>query len=125
MALPNITSKLANAIALVIALVCSQSAQAGWVTIKNDSNKTIVVQETVVVNGQVKRCKPTSLLPGESLREFLPNPTDKRIEIVDSSNPNKPLWSGKLECQKETQTFSISAGAGKFSVDPVSTPPKK
>lgn len=125
MAAPNMTLSLAQIVAIVLVLGCSQFGQAGWMTIKNDTNKTIVVQETVVVNGQVKRGKPTNLLPGETLREFLPNPTEKTIEVFDSQTANKAAWSGKLDCKKDTQTFSVSETAGKVSVDAVNTPIKK
>jgi hypothetical protein len=100
-------------------------ARAEWITIKNDSNKTIVVQEIVDVNGQVKRGKPTNLLPGETLREFLPGPTVKKIEVFDAANPNKSVWSGSLNCKDETQVFSVSSKDNKFGVDQVKCATKK
>jgi hypothetical protein len=118
--------KLMTVLGTVICITCcSGIAQAGWLTIKNDTNLTIVVQESVVVNGQVKRGKPTSLLPGETLREFLPAPTVKKIEVFQGQNPNQAVWSGDLNCKDEKQTFSVSATEGKVSVDKVNCPTKK
>lgn len=117
---------LALLAALAVVLGSAGIAEAAWVTIKNDSGKTIVVQEKIVVNGQVKRGKPTNLLPGETIREFIPGPTTKSIDVFDAQNPNKPAWSGNLTCKDETQTFSVSAAGGKVTVNQVANPqPKK
>jgi hypothetical protein len=110
---------------LILIAYCSSSAQAGWITINNDTNKGLVVQESVVVNGQTKRGKPINLLPGEKLREYLPGPTIKSIEVFEAQNPNKAIWSGNLECKEDTQTFSISSENGKVSVGQVNCPRKK
>jgi hypothetical protein len=82
------------------------------------------VQETVVVNGQTKRGKATTLLAGETLREFTTCPTVKRVEVFDAANPNQAVWSGNLNCKDENQTFSVTVAGGKYTVGPV-TPPKK
>src|SRR5262245_41528708 len=102
----------------------SPVASANWITIKNDTGKAIVVQQTVVVGGQVKRGKATNLLPGETLREFIPAPTTKRVEVFDSTSPNRPVWSGDLKCQDATQAFSITSSSGKVTVSPLPAPKK-
>jgi hypothetical protein len=108
------------AIATGAALFLSPTiASANWITIKNDTGKALVVQETVVVRGQVKRGKATNLLPGETLREFIPAPTTKRVEVYDSRSPDRPVWSGDLKCQDATQAFSIISSSGKLIVSPL------
>ena len=98
------SKRFAFSLAIALAVACSSGfVEAGWVIIKNDTNNTIVVQEIVDANGQVKRGKPTNLLPGETLREFLPNPTEKKLEVFESQNPNKAVWSGNLSCKEDTQ----------------------
>ena len=110
----------------VVALIFStQAASANWVTIKNDTGKPIMVQETIIVNGQVKRGKPIPLLAGETNREFIPGPTVKRIEVFDPQNPNQALWSGNLNCPVENQTFSAALVGGKVTVTQVPLPPQK
>lgn len=108
---------------LATVLGSAGTAAAGWVTIKNDTSKPLVVQEVVVINGQVRRGKPTNLLPGETIREFLPGPTVKRIEVLDAQNQG--LWAGTLNCTADVQTFSVGIVGGKVIVGQVPTPPKK
>jgi hypothetical protein len=123
---PNLRSRLlALMAALAVVLGSAGVAEAAWVTIKNDTGKTIVVQETIVVNGKVKRGKPTNLLPGETIREFIPGPTTKTIDVFDAQNPRQPAWSGNLNCKDEAQTFSVSAANGKVTVSQVANPPPK
>jgi hypothetical protein len=107
--------------ALAVVLGAAGGAEAAWVTIKNDTGKTIVIQETIVVNGQVKKGRPTNLLPGETIREFLPGPTVKKIEVLNAQNQS--LWSGNLECKDETELFSVSVVGGKVTITPVANPP--
>jgi hypothetical protein len=111
--------------AVILIAFCSSSTQAGWITINNDTNKGLVVQESVVVNGQTKRGKPINLLPGEKLREYLPGPTVKSIEVFEAQNPNQAIWSGNLDCKDDNQAFSISFENGKIHVGQVSCPRKK
>jgi hypothetical protein len=109
--------------AVAVVLGCADFATASWVTIKNDTKQSIVVQETVIINGQAKRGKPTNLLPGETLREFIPGPTVKTIDVFDVQKPGQSLWSGKLNCKDESQTYSISAAGGRVTVRPVANTP--
>jgi hypothetical protein len=100
-------------------------AEAAWVTIRNNTPQTIVVQETLIVNGQPKRGRPTTLLPGESFREFIPAPTNKKVEVIDPKRPPRLLWSGVLKCADETQTFAVTGAAGRVSVVPLKPPATK
>jgi len=118
-------SYLRTTIAIGLLFCCTGAASANWVTIKNDSGMPIVVQETVIVNGQVRRGKPTTLLAGETLREFLPAPTVKRVEVYDAQNPNQAKWSGQLNCKDDNQTFSVGTVGGKVVVSQVGIPGKK
>jgi hypothetical protein len=79
----------------------------------------------VTVNGQVKRGKPVNLLPGETLREYLPAPTEKKIEVFENQDPNKAVWSGSLNCKDETQTYSVTRAEGKVTVEQKKCPAKK
>jgi hypothetical protein len=110
---------------LVAVLACNltsaDTAAASWVTIKNDTGNTIIVQNVVVVGGQVKRGKPTTLLPGESLREFVPGPVSKQVEVFDATNPNATMWTGTLACKEQSQAFSVAVEAGRTVVQEVST----
>lgn len=119
-----VRSSLCAILGAIAFLVCANVAAASWITIRNDTNQAVVVQEILVVNGQVKRCKPVNLLPGETVREFVTGPTVKKIDVLDADNPKRSLWSGNLSCKDESQTFSIMGSAGTVTVRPVANASK-
>ena len=92
-------------VALLFAAWSSRSAEAGWMTLKNDSNRVLVVQETVVAkDGTLKRGKPIRLLPGETLREFQAGPTVKRVEIYDLQVPAKAALQRQAQLQRRQRS---------------------
>lgn len=95
---------LAAALLTVVGSVAA--ADPGWVTIRNDTQRVIVVQNSVTVDGRTKRCKPVRLLPGESLREFHAAPT-LTLEVFDGKNPMKSLFAGDLSLVPDKQTFAV------------------
>jgi hypothetical protein len=117
---PNRPRLLAFALAALSALLFVAAADAGWVTVKNDTGKAIVVQEVMVVNGKQVRGKPVKLLAGESFREFQNTPGIKNYEIYDAANPNAaPLWNSTLNCKADKQSFSVGVANNKVTVTPV------
>lgn len=113
---PRRARLLAFALAVLGTVTGAGAADAGWVTFKNDTQKAIVVQEVVIVNGKQVRGKPTKLLAGESFREFQNNPGVKSYEVFDGGAPPATLWSGNLNCKADSQTYSLSAVNGKLGV---------
>lgn len=110
--------------AVLVTVAGTGAASAGWVTIKNDTNKAIVVQEVMVVNGKLVRGKPTKLLAGESFKEFQNTAGDKNYEVFDASNPNTSVWMGKLNCKSDSQSFSVTTVQGRVGVLQVPEPKK-
>lgn len=82
------------------------AATAGWITISNDTNQTLVVQESVTVNGQVRKCKPLKLAPGETIREFRQTGGTKTLTVSETGLLGKQLFSGDLTWKDDT-AFSI------------------
>lgn len=122
--LPVRRKLLTFAAAFLAACACVSAADAGWVTIKNDTNKAIIVQQVVTLpNGKQARGKPAKLNVGESLREFHNQPGTPTYEVIDAGTPPTKLWSGPLNCKSETQTFSVLTVGGKTGV--VQVPEKK
>jgi hypothetical protein len=115
---------LAFALAVLSTVAFAGTADAGWVTFKNDTNKAITVQEVVIVNGKPIRGKPTKLLAGESFREFQNTPGIKSYEILDTNNPPQGLWSGNLSCKADMQSFSITVVNGRVGVFQLPDPKK-
>lgn len=91
------------------------TATAGWIAISNDTNQTVVVQESITVNGQVRRCKPIKLAPGEVLREFQPSGGTKKLAIHESGLFGKQLFTGDLTWKEDT-AFSIHKETDKVKV---------
>jgi hypothetical protein len=118
------SSLFATIAATTVVVVGANVARASWITIRNDTKQAVVVQEVLVVNGQAKRCKPVNLLPGETVREFVTGRTVKKIDVFDAHNQKRSLWSGKLSCKDESQTFAIVGSGGTVSVKPVGSTSK-
>ena len=110
--------------ALAAVLIPVSAADAAWVTIQNDTNRVIVVQTAVTVNGQLRRGKPMRLLPGEVLRELY-GPPAISVEVYDAQNPNKPILSTPLAIKNENQGFSLSTTPQGLVLGPVEPPAKK
>ncbi len=112
---------------LVVLMVAAGGleAWAGWLTLKNQTNQTVVVQELYTVAGQKRRGKVIQLHAGETLRQFVPAPMVKQIEIYDASNPGQPLWNGSLSCVRAHQSYAIVSKSGKIAVEEELTPDRK
>lgn len=121
---PTRSRLFAFAAALLAAVAVAGVADAGWVTIKNDTAKAVVVQEVMLVNGRVVRGKPTKLQAGESFREFQNTPGEKTYEVYELTSPNTPAWTGKLNCKADSQSFSVATAQGKIGVTQVPEPKK-
>jgi hypothetical protein len=115
---------LAFALAVLVTVAFAGAADAGWVTFKNDTSKPITVQEVVTVNGKQVRGKPTKLGAGESFREFQNTPGTKSYEVLDTGNPPTTLWTGKLDCKADMQSFSVTTTNGRVGVLPAQDPKK-
>jgi len=87
-------------------------AQAGWLTVKNDTAMTVVL-ESVCDGVLVKRTKSVKLLPGETYREFRLVPGERKVQLFDGSQPGKPLGQplaeGTLAWKLTDQTLHIES----------------
>jgi hypothetical protein len=94
------------------------AAQAGWITIKNDTNRVLVVQCGATASGHVKRGKPVRLLPGESVREFH-TPPNLTFDVFDGRSPNKLLHSSAQAVKAENQTYLVGFSGQSVVVQPL------
>ncbi|HEY3788588.1 MAG TPA: hypothetical protein VGL71_07015 [Urbifossiella sp.] len=112
-------NRLFNCLAVLLGLLAPvEIAQAGWVTIKNDANRVIILQSSVPANGKLKHGKPMRLLPGESIREFV-QPDEMLLEVYDAKSSKKPILTANLAIKNEKQNFSVSMGSNGAVVSPV------
>jgi hypothetical protein len=93
-------------------------ASAGWISITNDTPNTVVVQESIVVNGQTRKCKPIKLAPGEILREFQQGGGTKKLSINETGLLGKQLYTGDLTWKEDT-AFSIHKDGEKTNISDV------
>jgi len=105
------------------------SAQAGWLTVKNDTEQTVVL-ESVCDGMLVKRAKSVRLLPGETYREFRLVPGERKVQLFDGSAPGKPLGrpigQGTLTWKLADQTLRVESKTADAKTEwTLSEPPAK
>jgi hypothetical protein len=109
----------------LIALAVPASASAGWMGFRNDTNLTLVVQEVVVVNKQVRTGKPQRLASGDVIRDSQVCPSgERRFSIYDLRNTKRPLLTDDFACPQggENVLYTIRIDAkGQLSVESVKT----
>ncbi len=104
--------------AILFAVVGSSSAaDAGWVTIQNDTGRVVVLQTTATTGGQPKRGRPVRLLPGEQVREFHSAPS-LQVEVFDGQPQDRSLYCGTLTLRTEAQTFLVTLSGRAVTVGP-------
>jgi hypothetical protein len=107
-------------LAVAAFLLATGPASAGWITISNDTNQTLILQESVTVNGQVRKCKPLKLAPGETVREFRQTGGTKSLTVSETGLLGRQLYAGDLTWKDDT-AFSIHKDADKLKVTDAAT----
>jgi hypothetical protein len=108
---------LSLAAAVLAVAGTARAAEAGWVTLQNDTARVVVVQTTVTVDGQTKRGRPVRLLPGESVREFHAAAA-VTVEVFDGRATDRSLFAGALPLRTDPQTFRVAPAGGGVAVTP-------
>lgn len=85
----------------------AQADAADGYALRNDTDRIVIVQEVVSVDGQPRRVKPRRLSPGETTRELLVRPTVKKLVIFDPYTPTEPLFIGQIFCEPGNGRFLI------------------
>jgi hypothetical protein len=105
-------------LAVILAVVgTAPAAEAGWVTIQNDTGRVVVVQISVSTNNQPRRARPVRLLPGEHLREFHATPS-VQVEVFDGQPQDRSLFHGTLTLRSDPQTFAVTPSGRGVTVTP-------
>ncbi len=123
----TVASRLLWKACLAAGLLFAASADlnAGWMGFQNETKETIVVQETIVVNGQPKPGRPQRLNTGEAVRDTQCQGAQKKITIYDAKNTKTPLFTGNFPCPgaNENVLYIIKPdGNGGITVEPKKTP---
>lgn len=86
--------------------LAAKSASAGWITITNDTNLVIVIQDSGD-GKKVGKGKLIRLLPGETHREFQLGAGDKKVQIFEMNAPRKPLFEGPMKWKADDLLLSV------------------
>ena len=113
-------------VAIALGLItCSGVANAGWLTVKNETKRTIVIEE-VTEGLLLKRGKTVRLLPGEVYREFRATPVEKTVQIFDPTLGVKPVYTGTFTWKQLDVTLRVEAKATEKATEwTLSVPPAK
>jgi hypothetical protein len=104
--------------ALLGVLLLPAASFAGWISLTNTTAHTVVVQESVTVNGQTRKCKPIKLAPGEIYREFQQGGGTKKLTLLEPGLLGKQLYTGDLTWKDDT-SFSIHKDGDKTAITDV------
>ena len=96
-----------KAMSLIAVLLFAHPVSAAWITIKNDTDKTIVVQETNTANGKLTKGKSHHLTPGEVLKEFQTGAGEKSVLLSEKDGSLEPV-KVKLCWGKDDAAFSVT-----------------
>lgn len=115
------SGRLCRNLLSVLALAAfSTSADAGWLTLRNDSSGPLVVVEVIkAADGALRRGRPARLLPGETIREFRAGPPSIWLEIYDMQAPTRLLYSGPVMWKDTNVQISITSDGKTASVRPL------
>jgi len=110
---------------VLIACAGADSASAGWMGFRNDTKDTLVIQETIIINGQPKAGRPQRLFAGEAVRDAQFIGGQRLFSVYDPKNPNKPVYTGNFACPpiNENILYTLkSDGKGGLAVEAVKAP---
>jgi hypothetical protein len=113
--------KVCLAAALVV--LAAADLNAGWMGFRNDTKETVVVQETIVVNGKEKPGRPQRLNTGEAVRDTQCQ-AQKQITIYNAKDTTTPIFTGNFACPaaNENVLYIIKTDAkGVITVEPIKT----
>ena len=117
------TPRLAFPFALLLAAALPAVVEAGWMGFRNDTQSTLIIQETAPAG---KSGKPQKLYTNETIRDMPSGPGGQRtFTISDAAHPEKPLYAGTFTCPAANENvlfvFKVD-GKGAIVVEAVRTP---
>jgi hypothetical protein len=92
-------TRIAFLLALLFAAAAPAVAGAGWMGFRNDTQSTLIIQETVPAGTTGRAGKPQKIYTNETIRDTPPSSGGQRtFTIADSTKPEKPLYTGAFTC---------------------------
>lgn len=93
--------------ALLIVALLTPNVAAGWLGLRNDLGRAVVVQSATEADGTVRRGIPQTLDSGEATWTQIAPRTVKRFTIYDSRPPRAVLYQLDVSDAGEDQFFII------------------
>jgi hypothetical protein len=114
------------AVPVVLLLWAIVPVEAGWMGFRNDTQSTLIIQETVPEGTTGRAGKPQKIYTNETIRDTPASGGGKRtFTISDSTKPDVPLYTGAFTspAANENVLFVIKLdGKGRLLIDVVHTP---
>jgi len=95
------------ALAVFGLLGAASPADAGWLTITNDTRRVVLIQETGGPLLRPIRGKCVKLQPGETYREFHLLPGEKSVILLDANAANPIPAADSLRWPKDDAPFAV------------------
>jgi hypothetical protein len=113
------TTRFPLALVLLVCLFAPvNAANAGWITVTNDTKQVIVIQETGGPLNRPLKGKCVKLQPGETYREYSLLGGSRSVVIYDAAAPNTPLASDKMTWDKADAAFTVKSDGKKTTLGP-------
>jgi hypothetical protein len=78
---------------------------------KNETSMTLVIQEQFGTGNSIRYGKPQKIFPNETVRDFPPPGGQRKFVIFDAAKPDKPIFTGSLNCPSASENFLFSLNA--------------
>jgi len=106
------------ALAVFGLLGAASPADAGWLTITNDTRRVVLIQETGGPLARPIRGKCVKLQPGETYREFHLLPGEKSVILLDANAADPTPAADRLRWQKDDAPFAVTDDGRQFKLVP-------
>ena len=117
-------SLIASLVGLFLLVAVPSDAHGGWMGFRNDTGKTLIIQETVAVGSSSRPGKPQKIFANETVRDTPLSDSGQRVfTIYDTAHPDKPLYTGKLHAPaaNENVLYVIKLNKGELAIEAVKT----
>jgi hypothetical protein len=116
--------RIASLSGLVLIVALTSNAHAGWMGFRNDTGKTLVIQETVSVGTTTRPGKPQKIFANETVRDTpLSGGGQRAFSIFEAAYPSKPLYTGTFPAPaaNENVLYVIKLSKGELVIEAVKT----
>ena len=116
--------RIASLSGILLLVAVPSNANAGWMGFRNDTGKTLVIQETVSVGTTTRPGKPQKIFANETVRDTHVSGVGQRsFSIVDAARPDKALYTGTFPAPaaNENVLYVIKLNKGELVIEAVKT----